>query len=170
MSAPREIIEAGAVDLPALMALYPLAFPGEDLTGLLSALNPGKAPVLSLLAQQDDQVIGHILFTRFDHGGGALLGPLAVHPAQQRRGLGAKLVRDGLARLKAEGTRQVLVLGDPGYYGRFGFRRESRVLPPYPLPREWQDAWQSLDLAAPPLEPGQISLPDAWMHPDLWAP
>lgn len=169
------IVEAGLPHLPALMALYPQAFPEEDLTGLLRELIEGEASVLSLVATEGEAVIGHVLFTRFDgeetHARGALLGPLAVLPAKQGTGLGARLVEEGLARLEDEGTRQVLVLGDPGYYGRFGFRTEQQVLPPYKLPVDWWEAWQAVRLGkAAPLTPGPITLPEAWMRPGLWLP
>ena len=169
------IVATGPKILPELMQLYPQAFPEEDLTGLLRDLVEGEASVLSLVAVQGDEVVGHVLFTRF--GGaveaqdGALLGPLAVRPAKQGGGLGSRLVEEGFARLEGEGTRQVLVLGDPGYYGRFGFRAERQVLPPYELPFEWREAWQSVCLGSTsPLTPGRITLPDAWMRPELWLP
>ena len=63
------------------------------------------------------------------------------------------------------------VLGDPAYYGRFGFVPEESVTPPYPLPEEWADAWQSLRREpATILEDGALSLPAAWMDPALWGP
>lgn len=64
---------------------------------------------------------------------------------------------------------QVLVLGDPAYYSRSGFRPASRVTPPYPLPAAWTEAWQwlRLDGAEDDLV-GRLVLPDAWMRPELW--
>ena len=53
------------------------------------------------------------------------LAPLAVLPSEQRRGIGAALVRAGLDACRACGCRFVVVLGDPAYYARFGFRRAS---------------------------------------------
>ncbi len=101
----------------------------------------------------------------------ALLAPLAVDPAQHRRGIGTALVRGGLARLQEQGLRQVFVLGAPGYYGRFGFGPEARVLPPYPMPSEWADAWQSLLLpGATALPPGPLDLPALWLQAALWQP
>lgn len=169
------IVVAAPSHLPPLMALYPLAFPEEDLTGLLRDLIEGRAPVLSLVATENEAVIGHVCFTQFDgadtQGRGALLGPLAVHPTKQGSGLGSRLVEEGFARLENNGIQQVLVLGDPAYYGRFGFRTEQQVLPPYELPEDWREAWQSVCLGgAPPLAPGRISLPGAWMRPELWQP
>jgi len=116
-----------------------------------------------------------VIFTRCgvdaDAGSAALLGPLAVAPACQRRGIGSALVRAGLRRLEEKGVTRVCVLGDPAYYGRFGFRAESMIEPPFPLPDEWQSAWQSISLGETE-EPcrGVLSVPAQWRNPALWAP
>ena len=159
-----------ADDRAALLALYPRAFPDEDLVPLVSSLLDGAHPVLSLAAITDSGLAGHIMFTLCGDRA-ALLAPLAVDPAQQRRGVGATLVREGFARLKRQGTAQVFVLGDPGYYSRFGFAPEARVLPPYPMPPEWANAWQSLALpGGTPVPPGPLELPPLWLQPALWQP
>ena len=156
-------------------ALYPAAFPDEDLVPLVRNLLADEAATLSLVAERDGQIEGHILFT-FGHIEGhdvavALLAPLAVSPASQGQGIGSELVRDGLRRLRESGVRKVFVLGDPAFYGRLGFVQETDVTAPYPLPPEWEKAWQSQTLGddRPPLA-GRLILPDAWMEPALWAP
>ena len=53
------------------------------------------------------------------------LAPVAVHPSFQKQGIGSALIREGLDRAKKDRWRCVFVLGDPAYYGRFGFRVES---------------------------------------------
>ena len=65
----------------------------------------------------------------------------------------------------------VYVLGDPNYYGRSGFLAEIEVSPPYPLPAEWDGAWQSIRLgdAEPPPE-GTLQAPAPWTKPELWLP
>ncbi|MCY0154352.1 hypothetical protein [Hoeflea alexandrii] len=74
-------------------------------------------------------------------------------------------------RLKRDGVAHVYVLGDPAYYGRSGFSPETGVAPPYPLPEEYREAWQSLGLGSAPLpDHGTLGLPDVWMQPALWAP
>jgi putative acetyltransferase len=159
-------------DLPHIPHLYAAAFPREDLVPLVEALLADPA-VLSLSAHLDDRLIGHILFTRARLETAdetvALLGPLAVQPMHQRKGIGQTLIAEGLARLKAEGVAEVLVLGDPAYYSRSGFRPASRVTPPYTLPAEWVAAWQwqRLDGADEDLS-GILVLPEAWMRPELW--
>ncbi len=162
-------------DLAALEALYPAAFPDEDLLPLVRDLVGASDGVLSLVAVCRGAIVGHVGFTRCAVAGGseriALLAPLAVTPARQTQGIGSALVRDGLRRLRATGTELVLVLGDPAYYGRFGFEPDERIAPPYPLPAAWAGAWQSLRLdgVAPPLA-GVLQVPPFWMRPAVWAP
>jgi putative acetyltransferase len=163
-------------DRSALVALYPAAFPSEDLLPLLSGLLDGPLPVISLAAVGDGGPVGHIVLTPCGAQAegppqAALLGPLCVAPALQRQGVGSQLVRRGLAEAAALGLSQVFVLGDPAYYGRFGFAAERDVLPPYALPEEWAGAWQSLLLpGAGPVAPGALALPPIWMQPALWLP
>ena len=174
MSIDPEIRQGTPGDLPALMALYPAAFPDEDLLAILRSLLAEPAGVLSLVAVADGVVAGHVLFTDCSVAGSparvALLGPLAVAPARQRQGIGRALVEAGLARLGAGGTAAVFVLGDPAYYGRLGFRAERGVTTPSPIPAEWADAWQSirLDGGASPLA-GPLTVPAPWRDPALWS-
>jgi len=159
-------------DLASILALYSLAFPDEDLRPLVSSLIEDTAiRTLSLAPIRGEGPVGHILFTLFADGAGALIGPLCIHPDHQGQGIGSTLVRHGLAQLEAGTTAQVFVLGDPAYYGRFDFTAERRVQPPHPMPPQWQDAWQSLTLAnRVPLEAGPCRLPDPWMPRALWLP
>lgn len=161
-------------DARGIEEFYPRAFPDEDLLPLLRDLLSEGENVLSLVAVRDETPVGHAVFTLCGLAGGservALLGPLAVAPKVQRQGIGGGLVRDGLERLKAEGVPRVQVLGDPAYYGRFGFKPDDGVAPPYPLPKEWRSAWQSLSLGdgSPALQ-GTLSVPPPWQHPALWS-
>lgn len=83
--------------------------------------------VLSLVAEQDGQLVGHVGFSRLwvvqdtHRIPGISLAPLAVLPDRQRKGAGRALVEAGHARLREAGETIVFVLGDPDYYGRFGF-------------------------------------------------
>jgi len=161
-------------DLTAIEALYPDAFPDEDLLPLVRELLREPDVVLSLVGIIGGSLVGHIAFTMcgIDDGddGAVLLGPLAVAPARQRRGIGGALVRGGLGQLERSGATHVCVLGDPAYYGRFGFQPDGRVMPPYPLPDEWRGAWQVISLgdAAPP-GLGTLTVPSPWRRPALWA-
>ena len=169
------IRETTSGDIAQVLALYPQAFPEEELRPVVSALLEKGPDVLSLAGFDGDALVAHVLFTTCGteerDRTGALLGPLGVIPSLQRQGLGSSLVRAGLERLEKMGIKQVLVLGDPAYYQRFGFSPERQVLAPYPIPEEWADAWQSIPLAArAPLAAGRLSLPEPWMEPALWGP
>ncbi len=88
-------------------------------------VDPGWIPELSLVAVTDGQVVGHVVCTRGrlgDHGVPAVgLGPIGVLPAAQGDGIGSALVHAVVAVAEARGEAVVALLGDPGYYGRFGF-------------------------------------------------
>ena len=162
-------------DLAQIRALYPLAFPQEDLTRLVGQLLDSDAQVLSLAGFHDDTLMAHILFsfggTEPNTQNGALLGPLAVKPSHQKQGYGSTLVRTGLDHLAATGIAQVFVLGDPRYYRRFGFAPDRTITPPCPIPDAWAEALQSLVLAQqPPLKAGTLFLPTPWRDPALWGP
>lgn len=76
------------------------------------------------------------------------LAPLAVHPDHQRKGIGRALVEAVLQAAKADGAKVIVVLGDPAYYGRFGFRPASGIGLTCPWPQAG-DAFQALVLASP---------------------
>ena len=103
------------------------AFGRSSEADLVDALRQSEALLVSLLAVEEDQVVGHIAFSPVSiepsHWTfGALgLAPLAVLPARQRRGVGAELVRCGLDECRRAGHRAVFVLGSPRFYQRFGF-------------------------------------------------
>jgi len=170
-----EIRDSAPDDVAPLGTVYADAFPGEELMPLVIALLETENDLVSLVACAGPQIVGHILLTMCGiEGRGAkvaLLGPLSVVSAWHKKGVGSALVAEGLRRAKASGAVQVFVLGDPAYYGRFGFRADGNVAAPYPLPEEWATAWQSLSLHgdAPTLQ-GRLSVPEPWRQPALWAP
>ena len=173
--AKLKIRETKSRDLAQILALYPHAFPEEELRPVVSALLELGPKGLSLAGFEQDALVAHVLFstcwTEQTDRTGALLGPLGVLPSHQRQGMGSSLVRTGFERLKKNGIKQVFVLGDPDYYRRVGFSPERQVLAPYPMPAQWADAWQSTTLAArTPLAAGTLALPEPWMQPDLWGP
>jgi putative acetyltransferase len=175
MTVNLEIRESAPGDIVAIEALYPHEFPDEDLLPLVRDLLAESSATLSLVGTAESSLVGHVLFTKCRvaerSGQAALLGPLVVALAWQRRGIGSALVNAGIGRLKDTGVSQIFVLGDPAYYGRLGFRSESLVTPPYELPPEWNDAWQSrsLNVTATPLS-GKLLLPRPWLQPALWTP
>lgn len=103
------------------------AFGQADEARLMEELRTGGFVRVSLVAEVDSRIVGHILFSDLpivseNHTTAALsLAPLAVLPECQRQGIGQALVIEGLATCRSLGHRIVMVLGDPGYYARFGF-------------------------------------------------
>ncbi|WP_407148776.1 GNAT family N-acetyltransferase [Bradyrhizobium sp. ORS 86] len=93
---------------------------------IVEALRHGGALAVSLVATSDDgSIVGHAAFSpvRIDHEAGHWygLGPVSVVPEMQKLGIGRALIREGLSRLAALDADGCVVLGDPAYYGRFGF-------------------------------------------------
>ena len=169
------IRDSNREDLEALKTLYPKAFPDEDLVPLVLELLDIRDDVLSLVAESDAGIVGHVVFTRCGVTGGTanviLLGPLAVAPASQKQGIGTALVRAGMDRVRQAGGDLVCVLGDPAYYSRFGFTGEHYLEPPYALPAEWEGAWQSLQIGDTPCSvAGKLTVPGPWNRRELWAP
>lgn len=99
---------------------------------------------LSLVAEEDSEVVGHILFTRVvikdsNKTYPALaLAPVGIKEAFQRKGIGSLLVEEGLKKAKYLGHKAVIALGDPKYYARFGFEQAStyEITPPASFPEE----------------------------------
>ncbi|MCX5916292.1 MAG: N-acetyltransferase, partial [Deltaproteobacteria bacterium] len=90
----------------------------------------GGAATVSLVAEVKGQMVGHILFSPLTVQGAddlkaVGLGPMAVIPEHQRRGIGSILIKQGLEDCRRAGIQAVVVLGHPEYYPRFGFRRAS---------------------------------------------
>jgi len=118
-------------DTPAVRRVLEAAFPTLVEADLVEKLrNSGKASI-SLVAEDDGRIVGHILFSpvTFDPPVAAIafsLAPMAVLPGHEKHGVGRRLVQNGLAECHSKGACLVVVLGDPPYYGRFGFERASR--------------------------------------------
>lgn len=113
-----------ADDRPAIRAIHDAAFGGTAESTLVDDLRKDEDLILSLVAL-DGGAVGHIAFSRLvlpeSSARACALAPLGVLPEHQRRGIGTALVREGLVLLERSGEDLVLVLGDPAYYGRFGF-------------------------------------------------
>lgn len=114
-------------DLPAIREVNRRAFGQEHEGRIVDALRSNGAALLSLVATVEDEVIGHIMFSPITIGEvtGAALGPMAVVPGQQRKGIGSSLVELGTLNLKKAGWPFIIVLGHAEYYPRFGFRPAS---------------------------------------------
>lgn len=133
-----------AADVDAIDRITRAAFqhhPHSDQTEhlIIARLRAAGALTLSLVAEQDGQVIGHAAFSPVTFSDGSAgwygLGPIAVAPQHQGQGVGAALVQQGLDLLRARGAAGCVVLGEPAYYGRFSFaHRTECVLAGIPAP------------------------------------
>ena len=98
---------------------------------IVTALRAAGALTLSLVAEHDREIVGHIAFSpvRMSDGSSGWygLGPISVLPTCSRRGIGTALITAGLDRLRAAGASGVVLVGHPEYYPRFGFRNSDTL-------------------------------------------
>jgi len=129
-----------AADWTELVSLYAAAFGQSAEADLVKRLRTDGDLILALTAF-DGKPVGHLVFSRLTlyetpSIKGCVLAPLVVSPAYQRKGIGSALLEEGLQRLTEAGFDLVVVLGDPNYYGRFGFSAQlaSKLKTPYDGP------------------------------------
>ena len=118
-------------DARAVRRVHEAAFPTSAEADLVDRLRSNGQTAVSLVAEAEGKIIGHALFTSvtFDPPVNVVafgLGPMAVLPGHEKHAVGRRLVQNGLAECHARGACLVVVLGEPDYYGRFGFERASR--------------------------------------------
>ena len=126
-----DVRPATAADLDAIVALHHAAFgrPAEgDLVRRL--VDAGKASISLVAVDDDDTVLGHVLFSPVtvengDDGKALGLAPVAVHPDHQRQGIGRDLIEEGIGACFVADARAIFVLGSPAYYAGFGFGKAS---------------------------------------------
>ena len=118
-------------DVAAVRAVNEAAFPEAVEADIVERLRTACSEAVSLVAEDGNQIIGHICFSPVEIVGrvrsvsGMGLGPMAVVPARQRQGIGSALVETGLQLMRERDCPFVVVLGHSDYYPRFGFRRAS---------------------------------------------
>jgi putative acetyltransferase len=99
---------------------------------IVKALREAGALAVSLVAETDGEVVGHIAFSEVAIDGSYPswfgLGPISVRPDSQRRGIGRALLQAGLAAIRAIGARGCVLVGNPDFYGRFGFSQAGPLL------------------------------------------
>jgi putative acetyltransferase len=171
-----------AGEAPLIHDLVHRAFGQEDEARLVRDLCADGDALVSMVALQIDDgqredgqdisnIVGHVLFcdvpVQTDKGllRGAGLAPLSVDPDHQKQGVGGGLVMQGLKQCRDQGLQVVLVLGDPAYYGRFGFSATlaEGLASPFAGP-----AFQALELEADILQgtTGKVLYPGAFSNPD----
>ena len=137
-------------DYPAIFEVNRLAFGQDAEANLVDGLRAGGFVRLSLVAEVGGQIVGHILFSAvtIHTETGVIeylaLAPMAVLPMHQRRGIGTKLVEEGLRLCQEAGHKIVLVLGHPAFYPRFGF--SPRLAEPLTSPFGGGEAWMAVEL------------------------
>ncbi len=150
-----------AADVDAISTVIARAFASQPHSNgsekfIVDALRRANALTLSLVALEADEVKGHIAFSPVSVTDGSAnwygLGPLAVDPACQATGFGSALVVAGLATLRELGAAGCVVLGEPAYYERFGFRHTEALRYPGPPPQYFM----ALSLGGP-IPGGEVS-------------
>jgi putative acetyltransferase len=130
MIAEMNIRTETSADFPTIRNILKAAFATEPHSRqtehlIVEELRQAGAMTIGLVAEEDGIVVGHIAFSpvKIDgkNCGWFILGPVAVEPSRQKRGIGGALIREGLNQLRASGAQGCALVGHPGYYGRFGF-------------------------------------------------
>jgi len=149
---------------------------GESVSQLAIDLLEDKTalPILSLVAEQDNEIIGHVIFSSVNIEGtdgvsAYILAPLAVTKVAQRNGIGTQLINKGLETLKERGAEIVLVYGDPDYYVRTGFKAGHNLKPPHKLQYP-EEAWMAQELVENTLikTQGTVRCALSLNSPELW--
>lgn len=135
---PKTIIRNETVaDVSAIAEVTVAAFKTLEISNhteqfIIAALRAAKALTVSIVAEIDGHVIGHIAFSPVSISDGARnwygLGPVSVLPKYQRQGIGKALIREGLSRLKDMNARGCCLVGHPDYYRKFGFNNMSGLV------------------------------------------
>ncbi|WP_028110881.1 GNAT family N-acetyltransferase [Ferrimonas futtsuensis] len=98
---------------------------------IIDHLRVAGALTLSLVAEEDGEILGHLALSPVKLNGANCswhgLGPVSVMPGHQSKGIGSELIREGLRQMKSLGSMGVVVLGEPDYYARFGFRHDETL-------------------------------------------
>jgi putative acetyltransferase len=150
-----------------IRAINEAAFGGSDEADLVDKLRAEKHALLSLVAEIDAGIVGHIMFSRMSIStstglvAAVALAPLAVHPEHQHERIGSMLVQYGLELLRGRGEKIVIVVGHPDYYPKFGFSTDKARLIESPFPSE---AFMAAELSVGALDgiQGKVVYPPAF--------
>lgn len=124
-------------DIQAIEQITIAAFAGKLYSNqtehlIVNELRKAEALTLSLIAELNEKVVGHIGFSLVTINEREInwygVGPISVAPEFQKQGIGSKLVRDGLNKIKEEGARGCVLEGNPEYYERFGFKNYPELM------------------------------------------
>ncbi|TDF82662.1 GNAT family N-acetyltransferase [Pseudomonas sp. H9] len=135
-------------DIKRIAALTAAAFEHEEHSShtehhIVDALRRAGQLTVSLVAVEQGEIVGHVAISPVTVSSGASgwygLGPISVWPDHQGQGIGSALMNAALAQLQGQGAEGCVVLGEPGYYGRFGFQAQSGLVLPG-VPQEYFQA------------------------------
>lgn len=162
-----EIRHETPADAAAIHAVTAAAFLNAPHTAhteqhIVAALRKAGALAISLVAEQDGEVAGHVALSPVSVSDGSTgwygLGPISVKPELQRRGIGSLLMQAAIRLLRERGAAGCVLVGDPLYYSRFGFRSEPDLVLP-DVPPEY---FQALRLG-PSLPRGVVTFHEAFL-------
>ncbi|RJY09417.1 GNAT family N-acetyltransferase [Aurantiacibacter aquimixticola] len=141
------IRDEAACDADAIRGVVERAFAGHAHSDgtepdIVERLRRDRSPSVSLVAEDAGNIVGHIAFSPVTIDDGAIgwfgLGPVSVDPYRQGEGIGSALCRHGLLRIREQGAMGCVVLGDPGFYARFGFACDPALTFPGVPPEYFQ--------------------------------
>lgn len=154
-------------DIASIRYITEAAFQGMEYSGhneaeIIDALRAAHALTISLVAIEDEELVAHVAFSPVTiddepscwYG----LGPVAVRPDYQREGIGTELIRKGLSLLEAMGADGCVVLGEPEFYGRFGFE----AVPSLELPAVPAEYFQCLAFGGRTVPQGEVAFHPAF--------
>lgn len=172
-----QIRTANVSDLESIRKVHIDAFGSQGIAvselALALIADETAQPLLALVAEEDGEVVGSVIFSAVHITGAKnisafILAPLAVANRYQRIGIGRELVNSGLRTLRERGAVMVFVLGDPRYYGRYGFSSRHQVRAPHPLP--YPEAWMAMALQGDALGSvsGELVCARSLSSPEHW--
>lgn len=155
-------------DQAPLRALHEAAFGQAQQADLVDALRALGLAQVSLVAEEEGALLGHVLLSRIEleSAGRAIsaacLGPIGVIPTRQRQGIGSRLMQASLEGAREQGIAIVVLVGHADYYPRFGFSsgRARSIASPY---TKFGDVWMAAELI-----PGSLSAPATATFPAPW--
>lgn len=130
---PEKTEDRGAIRDVTFEAFKSMPFANGDEPEVIDRLRVANALIVSLVAELDDGIVGHIAFSPATAADGSgpwyALGPVSVLPSWQRQGIGSELIHEGLGELEHVGAIGCILTGNPDYYTRFGFKSSPGLAP-----------------------------------------
>jgi putative acetyltransferase len=125
-------IDSNAIADVTIAAFKTLAISNKTEQFIINALRSADALTISLVAEIENKIVGHIAFSPVTISSGSSgwhgLGPISVLPELHKRGIGKSLVYEGLSLLRNSGSKGCVLVGDPNYYIRFGFKNFPKLI------------------------------------------